>query len=129
MSRVCCCIQMGSCRYNMTLCRDGAVHAMFNFCVILSLVSRATPSGCGPRDYAIPTPCLFAFYPIFTPRAYAQAGLSSRRCLSKKFFITADLEAKTISKQEVNDEIRHILACVYLVKHRAVSFSVFSTFF
>ena len=47
----------------------------------------------------------------------------------KNIFITADLEAKTISKQEVNDEIRHILACVYLVKHRAVSFSAFSTFF
>ena len=43
-------------------------------------------------------------------------------------FITADLEAKTISKQEVNDEIHNILACVYLVKHRAVSFSAFSTF-
>ena len=44
-------------------------------------------------------------------------------------FITAGLEAKTISKQEVNDEICHILACVYLVKHRVVSFSAFSTFF
>ena len=41
----------------------------------------------------------------------------------------ADLEAKTISKREVNDENRHILVCVYLVKHRAVSFSEFSTFF
>ena len=47
----------------------------------------------------------------------------------KNIFMTADLEAKTISKQEVDDEICHILACVYLVKHRAVSFSAFSTFF
>ena len=70
------------------------------------------------------------------PRARMQAGLSNRFCPSsllllsviKKNFITADLEVKTLSKQEVNDEIRNILACVYLVKHRAVSFSAFSTF-
>ena len=71
------------------------------------------------------------------PRAaYARAGLSTWFCPSvvvvvvhKNICITADLEAKTISKQEVNDENRHILACVYLVKHRAVSFSAISTFF
>ena len=73
------------------------------------------------------------------PRAaYARAGLSNWFCPSvvvvvvvvrKKNFITADLEAKTISKQEVKDENRHILACVYLVKHRAVSFSAIPTFF
>ena len=40
-----------------------------------------------------------------------------------------DLEAKTISKQEDKDEIRRILAYVYLVEHKAVSFSAFSTFF
>ena len=40
-----------------------------------------------------------------------------------------DLEAKTISKQEDKDEIRRILAYVYLIEHKAVLFSVFSTFF
>ena len=39
-----------------------------------------------------------------------------------------DLEAKTISKQEDKDEIRHILAYVYLIEHKAVLFSAFSTF-
>ena len=33
------------------------------------------------------------------------------------------------SKREDNDEIRRILAYVYLVEHKAVSFSAFSTFF
>ena len=42
---------------------------------------------------------------------------------------TADLEAKTISKQEDKDEIRRILAYVYLIEHKAVLFSAFSTFF
>ena len=84
---------------------------------------------------ACPTmPCICL---VITPRTYAQVGLSNRLCPSlllsvvvcKNIFITADLEAKTISKQEVNDEIRHILACMYLVKHRVVSFSAFSTLF
>ena len=39
-----------------------------------------------------------------------------------------DLEAKTISKQEDKDEIRRILAYVYLVEHKAVSFSPFSDY-
>ena len=42
---------------------------------------------------------------------------------------TGDLEAKTISKQENKDEIRRILAYVYLREHKAVLFSAFSTFF
>ena len=36
-----------------------------------------------------------------------------------------NLEAKTISKQEDKDEIRRILAYVYLVKQKVVLFSVF----
>ena len=36
-----------------------------------------------------------------------------------------DLEATTISKQEVNDELRNILAYVYLLKHKEVLFSAF----
>ena len=40
-----------------------------------------------------------------------------------------DLEAKTISKQEDKDEIRHILAYVRLIEQKAVLFSAFSTFF
>ena len=39
-----------------------------------------------------------------------------------------DLEAKTISKQEDKDEIRRILAYVYLIEHKAVLFSVFFFF-
>ena len=66
-----------------------------------------------------------------------QAGLSNWFCLSiwhviKSFEIvivlTGDLEA-TISQRQVNIEIRCILAYVYLVKHKAVLFSTFSTFF
>ena len=40
-----------------------------------------------------------------------------------------DLVAKTISKQEDKDEIRRILAYVYLVKQKVVLFSGISTFF
>ena len=76
---------------------------------------------------SIPT-CPF----IFIPRKYAQAVLSlsvCRRCPSVikklKIFIMAVLDAKTFSKQEVNDEIRHILAYVYLVKHKVLLFPAF----
>ena len=47
----------------------------------------------------------------------------------RKIFITGDLESITTSKRENNDEIRRILAYVYLVELKAVSFSAFSTFF
>ena len=40
-----------------------------------------------------------------------------------------DLEATTISKQEVNDELRNILAYVYLLKHKEVLFFAFFHFF
>ena len=40
-----------------------------------------------------------------------------------------DSESITTSKWEDNDEIRRILAYVYLVEHKAVSFSASSTFF
>ena len=71
------------------------------------------------------------------PRAaYARAGLSNWFCPSvvvvvvvRKKCITAVLETKTISKQEVYDKMYHILAYVYLVKHKALLFSEFSTFF
>ena len=66
-------------------------------------------------------------------RTGIQAGLSNRFCPSvikyKKIFITRDFEVITISKWEVNDELRHILAHMYLMKHKAVLFSAFSTFF
>ena len=68
------------------------------------------------------------------PRAaFARAGLSNRLCPSssviQKISKTGDLEAKTISKREDNDEIRHILAYVYLMKYKAVVFSAFPPFF
>ena len=43
----------------------------------------------------------------------------------KKISLMGDLEAKTISKQEDKDEIRRILAYVYLVKQKVVLFSAF----
>ena len=74
---------------------------------------------------------------IVTPRAAcARAGLSNWFCPSvvvvhkkKKNFITGYSESKSTSKRENNDEIRRILAYVYLVEHKAVLFSAFSTFF
>ena len=65
---------------------------------------------------------------IFTPRAYAQAGLSNRLCPSVvvavivvchkifgKISQTGNLEAIMTSKQKVNAEIRDTLACLYLI--------------
>ena len=43
----------------------------------------------------------------------------------KKISLMGDLEAKTISKQEDKDEIRRILAYLYLVKQKVVLFSAF----
>ena len=40
-----------------------------------------------------------------------------------------DSESITTFKREDNNEICHILAYVYLVEHKVVSFSAFSTFF
>ena len=42
---------------------------------------------------------------------------------------SGDSASITTSKREDNDEIRRILAYVYLVEHKAVSFLAFSTFF
>ena len=58
-----------------------------------------------------------------TRAAYARAGLNNRFCPSvvvvvvchKKKLQTGDLEAVTISKQEINAEIRGTLACLYLI--------------
>ena len=60
-----------------------------------------------------------AYYP------YAQAGLSNLFCPSVVVVVchtkilknlrTGDLEAITISKQEVNADIRDSLACLYLI--------------
>ena len=47
----------------------------------------------------------------------------------KNIFIKGDLESITTSKREDNNEIRRILALVYLIEHKAVLFSAFSTFF
>ena len=77
---------------------------------------------------------------VVTPRRVCASGVKQsvvsvvvRRRLSSsviQFFLkTGDLEAKTISKQENKDEIRRILAYVYLREHKAVLFSAFSTFF
>ena len=78
-----------------------------------------------------PTRCLTVATCSLLPRA---PGLSNWFCQSvvvvhKKFFITGDSESKSSSKRENNDEIRRILSYVYLVEHKAVLFSAFSTFF
>ena len=48
--------------------------------------------------------------------------------VKKKIIIAGDLDAATISKQEDNEEIRRMLAYVYLIEYKAVSqhFSVSS---
>ena len=43
----------------------------------------------------------------------------------KKIFMTGDLEFTMTSKRENNDDIRRILAHVYLVEHETVSFPLF----
>ena len=75
-----------------------------------------------------------ATYCIITPRRVCASGVK-QSVLSvvvvvvvvchKKFSLMGDLEAKTISKQEDKDEIRRILAYVYLIEHKAVLFSIF----
>ena len=69
---------------------------------------------------------------IITPRRVCASGVKqlvlSVVVVGQKnwnIFIMGDLDAKTISKQEVIDEIRHILAYVYLVKHKVLLFSAF----
>ena len=47
---------------------------------------------------------------------------------NKKICLMGDLEAKTISKLEDKDEIRRILAYVYLIECKAVLFSLFSDY-
>ena len=67
---------------------------------------------------------------VHLPRAaYAIDCICRLSLKKKKIFITGDLESITTSKRENNDEIRRILAYVYLVELKAVSFSAFSTFF
>ena len=77
---------------------------------------------------------------LITPRCVCASGVKQsdvsvvvRRRLSssviQKISKTGDLEARTISKREDNDEIRHILAYVYLMKYKAVVFSAFPPFF
>ena len=77
---------------------------------------------------------------VFLPRAaYARAGLSNWLCPSSVRTVrpsvmqvilkSGDSASIRTSKREDNDEIRRILAYVYLVEHKAVSFSAFSTFF
>ena len=75
------------------------------------------------------------------PRAaYARAGLSNWLCplsvrpsvrpsVMQVILKSGDSASIRTSKREDNDEIRRILAYVYLVEHKAVSFSAFSTFF
>ena len=71
------------------------------------------------------------------PRAAcARAGLSNWLCPSsvrpsvmQVILKSGDSASIRTSKRKDNDEIRRILAYVYLVEHKAVSFSAFSTFF
>ena len=73
---------------------------------------------------------------IFTPHRVCASGVK-QLVLSvvrpsvvchKKIFLTGNLESTMTSKWENNDDIRRILAYVYLVEHETVSFSAFSFF-
>ena len=83
------------------------------------------------------TECRLKELSAFLPRAaYARAGLSNWLCPSsvrpsvmQVILKSGDSASIRTSKREDNDEIRRILAYVYLVEHKAVSFSAFSTFF
>ena len=92
---------------------------------IVSILAGFYPKGC--IEYH-PWQCLVFCIP-FLPRAHAlgvkQLVLSVR--LSYNFFF--EKQAKTVSKQQNNDEMRQILAHVYLVEHKAVLVLAFSTFF
>ena len=50
-------------------------------------------------------------------------------CVRPSVFITGIAESKTTFKWKENEEIRRIIANVYLVEHKAVLFLAFSTFF
>ena len=79
------------------------------------------------------------FYLIFTPRRVCASGVkqlvvsvvrpSVRLSVMQVILKSGDSASIRTSKREDNDEIRRILAYVYLVEHKAVSFSAFSTFF
>ena len=66
---------------------------------------------------------------VYLPRAaYARAGLSNRLGPSSVMQVilkSGDSASVRTSKREDNDEIRRILAYVYLVERKAVSFSTF----
>ena len=73
------------------------------------------------------TPCLVTLLPH-------QSGLTVKRVQDQSKYTQCCLQAaitasSKVIKWEDNDEIRRILAYVYLVEHKAVSFSAFSTFF
>ena len=79
---------------------------------------------------------------LFTPRRVCASGVkrlavsvvrpsvpSVRPSVMQVILKSGDSASIRTSKREDNDEIRRILAYVYLVEHKAVSFSAFSTFF
>ena len=76
---------------------------------------------------------------IITPRRVCASGVkqlvvsvvrpSVRPSVMQVILKSGDSASIRTSKREDNDEIRRILAYVYLVEHKAVSFSAFSTFF
>ena len=76
---------------------------------------------------------------FITPRRVCASGVkqlvvsvvrpSVRPSVMQVILKSGDSASIRTSKREDNDEIRRILAYVYLVEHKAVSFSAFSTFF
>ena len=72
---------------------------------------------------------------IITPRRVCASGVKQlvvsvvRPSVMQVILKSGDSASIRTSKREDNDEIRRILAYVYLVEHKAVSFSAFSTFF
>ena len=76
---------------------------------------------------------------VITPRRVCASGdkqlvlsvvrPSVRPSVMQVILKSGDSASIRTSKREDNDEIRRILAYVYLVEYKAVSFSAFSTFF
>ena len=74
--------------------------------------------------------CMHAAYNYPAPRMRASGNWFCPSSVRHKVILkSGDSASITTSKREDNDEIRRILAYVYLVELKAVSFSAFSTFF
>ena len=101
----------------MTPCGAGGLHVVLwfhNLCIVETIITPHRVCASGVKQLV-----LSVVRPSVRPSVVCH----------KKIFLTGNLESTMTSKWENNDEIRRILAYVYLVEHKTVSFSAFSTFF